>query len=145
MALGTAAAIGGIMAANPDRDTKSSELSPADRPRGWRGPKGPNPSNKSGFRAAGHRILLLPDEVEVTTASGIVLAAKTVKQEKDSAVMATILEVGHDCWMDKSTDFAQAGDRVLMGQFTGKFHTSPIDGKVYRFINDLDVISVLDI
>jgi co-chaperonin GroES (HSP10) len=115
----------------------------ADRTFGWRAEKGPQAANKSGFRAVGHRVLLLPDDVEKTTESGIILADKTVKAEQDLAVWATVVEIGFDCWRDKTTDFAAVGDRVLIGQYAGKFHESPVDGKVYRFLNDLDIICPL--
>lgn len=111
---------------------------------GWRtARKGPNPANTSGFRATGHRVLLLPDEVEKTTASGIILAQKTVNAEEQIAVVCTVLEIGPDAWDNKSTDYCEVGDRVLIGQYVGKFHTSPIDGKRYRFVQDLDIISPL--
>lgn len=108
---------------------------------GYRGHKGPNPDNTSGFRATGHRVLLRPDPIETTTASGIVLTAKIVQQNKTKCTYATVLEVGHDAWMDKSTDFCQVGDRVMVGEHTGVFQTSPVDGLEYRFINDLDIIT----
>lgn len=117
----------------------------AERKEAWRGVKGPQESNKSGFRAVGHRVLMLTDTVEETTVSGIVLPKKAVKAEQDLSVVATVVEVGYDAWSDKSTDFCAVGDRVLIGQYTGKFHESPIDGKIYRFVNDLDIISPLDI
>jgi co-chaperonin GroES (HSP10) len=110
---------------------------------GWRAVKGPVESNTSGFRACGHRVLLSPEIVEETSAGGIVLVAKTVHAEKQQAVICTVLEIGHDCWTDKSTDYCQVGDRVLIGTYTGKFHTSPIDGKEYRFVMDTDIISPL--
>ena len=50
---------------------------------------------------------------------------------------------GYDAWADKATDFCQVGDRVLVGKYTGMFSTSPVDGKRYRFINDLDIITPL--
>lgn len=110
---------------------------------GWRAQKGPQDSNKSGFRAVGHRVLLSPDEVEEVHSSGIVLPKKTVVAEENMAVVATVLEIGHDCWSDKSTDYCQVGDRVLVGMYTGKFHISPTDGKKYRFVMDTDVVSPL--
>ena len=111
--------------------------------RGWRASKGPQPANLSGFAATGHRLLLLPDNVEETTASGIVLPTKAVQAEKNTAVWATVIEIGHDAWSDKSTDYCDVGDRVLVGQYAGKFHVSPLDNKEYRFINDLDIITPL--
>ena len=110
---------------------------------GWRGPKGPQANNKSGFSATGHRLLLEPEATETSTESGIILASKTVAQDKARCVWATVLEIGHDAWSDKSTDFCEVGDKVLVGEYTGKFHTSPVDGKEYRFVNDLDVITPL--
>jgi len=110
---------------------------------GWRAMKGPQESNKSGFRAVGHRVLLSPDEVEEVHSSGLVLPKKTVMAEENMAVIATVLEIGHDCWSDKSTDYCEVGDRVLVGMYTGKFHVSPVDGKKYRFVMDTDVISPL--
>ena len=111
---------------------------------GWRtSNKGTNPDNKSGFRATGHRILLETEEVEEKSAGGIVLVAKTVIAEANRAQVCTVLEIGPDAWADKSTDYCDVGDRVLVGQYTGKFHESPVDGKTYRFVSDLDIISPL--
>ena len=111
--------------------------------RGWRSRKGPQPGNTSGFRATGHRVLLICDPIEETTASGIVLQRKTLEAEKNLSVWATVVEIGHDCWSDKSTDYCDVGDKVLIGQYAGKFHTSPLDGKEYRFLMDLDIITPL--
>jgi co-chaperonin GroES (HSP10) len=111
---------------------------------GWRTEKGYHAANKSGFRATGHRVLLLPDEVEKKTASGIVFVEKTVNAEEQMAVIATVVEIGPDAWGDKSTDYCAVGDRVLVGQYVGKFHVSPKDGKKYRFVSDLDIISPIE-
>jgi co-chaperonin GroES (HSP10) len=110
---------------------------------GWRARKGPQAANTSGFRATGHRLLLKPDAVEETTAGGIVLIAKTLDKEKNVNEWATVVEIGHDCWSDKSTDYCDVGDRVLVGKYSGKFHISPVDGVEYRFLSDLDVITPL--
>jgi co-chaperonin GroES (HSP10) len=110
---------------------------------GWRTEKGPVPSNKSGFRATGHRVLLLCDTVEEKTASGIVLPTKAVDAEKNKSIWATVIEIGPDAWSDKCADYCEVGDRVLVGLYTGMFRTGPHDGQEYRFVNDLDIISPL--
>lgn len=115
----------------------------ASRGLDWRALKGPAVDNLSGFTATGHRLLVICGQVEATTASGIVLPTKAVEAEKNLSVWARVVEIGHDAWSDKKADFAEVGDVVLIGQYTGKFHISPVDHKEYRFINDLDVISVL--
>lgn len=112
---------------------------------GWRASKGARIDNKSGFRATGHRLLLLPDPVEKTTESGIIITEKTAMQDEAKCVIATVIEIGHDAWSDKSTDFCAVGDKVLIGEYVGKLHTSPVDGKRYRFVNDLDIITPLDV
>ena len=110
---------------------------------GWRGAKGVSPTNQSGFRATGHRVLLLCDAVEEITASGIVLPSKAVDAEKNKSVWATVVEIGPDAWSDKCADFCEVGDRVLVGLYTGIFRDGPHDGEQYRFVNDLDIISYL--
>lgn len=116
---------------------------PAKHQAGWRTYKGPVDDNKSGFRALGHRVLLLQDAVEETTAGGIVLVNKTVEAERNRTVVCTVVEIGVDCWMDKGADFCEVGDKVLIGEYVGKFHRSPVDDKEYRFVNDLEIISTL--
>jgi co-chaperonin GroES (HSP10) len=108
---------------------------------GWRGDKGPNPANTSGFRATGHRVLLLCDVIEKKTESGILLPEKAVDAEKNKSTWATVIEIGPDAWSDKVADFCKVGDRVLVGLYTGVFRDGPKDGKPYRFVNDLDIIS----
>jgi co-chaperonin GroES (HSP10) len=112
--------------------------------RGWRAAKGHNDGNKSGFRATGHRVLLVGQQVEEQTESGIIIQRKTAEAERNLSVTATVVEIGHDCWFDKSTDYAEVGDTVLVGQYTGKFHTSHLDGREYRFVNDTDIITTVE-
>jgi co-chaperonin GroES (HSP10) len=81
--------------------------------------------------------------METKTESGIVLMQKTAEAERSLSVYATVVEIGHDAWSDKSTDYCAVGDEVLVGQYTGKFEVSPNDDIEYRFINDLDIISVV--
>ncbi len=112
---------------------------------GWRATKGPQAGNKSGFRATGHRILLIGQQKDeyAKTESGILMVSSTQDKEQQHQVWATVVEIGPDAWMDKSTDYCDVGDKVLVGSYTGKFHESPVDGKTYRFVQDLDVITPL--
>jgi co-chaperonin GroES (HSP10) len=122
-----------------------AKVAPPERPAaytpGWRAAKGPAEGNTSGFSATGHRVLLLGPQAEEVTASGLILSRKTVDENKATAVLARVVEIGPDAWSDKSTDFAQVGDVVLIGQYVGKFHKSELDGLEYRFVSDLDIIS----
>jgi co-chaperonin GroES (HSP10) len=118
-------------------------MTQAIRETGWRANKGPVDSNKSGFRACGHRLLLLGAQKEEVSSGGILLVKSHQDKEQQHQVWAEVVEIGHDAWSDKSTDFCDVGDKVLVGQYTGKFHDSPVDGKTYRFVQDLDVITPL--
>ena len=114
-----------------------------ERTQGWRANKGPQANNKSGFRATGHRLLLLGDQVEEVSTGGILLVKSSQDKNQRDQVWATVVEIGYDAWSDKSTDFCEVGDKVLVGQYVGKLHESPVDGVTYRFVQDLDVITPL--
>ena len=86
-------------------------------------------------------MLLLGPQVETQTKSGIALVLKTAEAERSLSVRAVVVEIGHDAWSDKSTDYCEVGDTVLIGQYTGLFIKSETDGKEYRFLNDLDIIA----
>lgn len=120
------------------------KIPPGQRGVGWRSFKGPHPDNKSGFRATGHRLLLATQEIEQKTASGIIFVEKTIQKEKQIAVECVVVEIGPDSWLDKTTDYCDVGDKVLVGQYVGKFHTSHKDGKEYRFVSDLEIISPIE-
>ena len=111
---------------------------------GWRAKKGPQEGNSSGFRATGHRLLLATSKVEEVSAGGIVLIQKTLEKEKNIAVICTVVEIGFEAWLDKTTDFCDVGDQILVGQYTGKFQISEKDRLEYRFVSDLDVISTIE-
>ncbi len=115
------------------------------RAKGFRGPKGAHPDNKTGFRVTGYRLLLSPEGGETKTESGLVIPESAALNAETHNVLAQVIEVGEDCWKDNISDFCQVGDTVLVGKFAGKFEKSPVDGKRYRFLNDLDVIAVLDV
>ena len=119
-------------------------LPPMMRTSGWRASKGPQLANGSGFRATGHRVLLATEKVEEKSQGGIIFVPKTVEKEKNIAVKCQVVEIGPDCWLDKTTDYCDVGDWVLVGQYTGKFHVSEKDGKEYRFVSDLDIITPIE-
>ena len=125
----------------PDTVALGGIVPPAKGNHGWRADKGESQNNTSGFSATGHRVLLLGPQVETQTKSGIALVLKTAEAERSLSVRAVVVEIGHDAWSDKSTDYCEVGDTVLIGQYTGLFIKSEADGKEYRFLNDLDIIA----
>jgi len=114
------------------------------RTQGWRAKKGFNPENKTGLHPTGHRVLLLCDPVETKTAGGIVLPDAVTSKEKVQMVQATVLEIGSECWSDKSTDAAEVGDRVLIGKFAGKFEQgNDASMSTCRIVTDLEIYAVI--
>ena len=100
--------------------------------------------NTSGIHPKGHRVLVLPDPVEETTESGIILS---VGQQKDRERLAqlkgTIVELGNSCWHDQPEPWAAVGDHVIFGKYSGLIYKGA-DEKEYRIINDLDVVAKVD-
>ena len=98
--------------------------------------------NKSGFLPLGHRLLVLPDTVEKTTQSGIVLVEETTGRDEMAQIKGTVVAVGDGCWKDTtSQDWAKPGDRVVFGKYAGLLWTGH-DGRKYRVLNDLDVVGM---
>jgi len=125
----------------PDTLAVGGLVPPAKGKEGWRTPKGAVESNKSGLAALGHNVLLAAPELETVTKGGLIIPAKTAEAEQMLSVWATVIEIGHEAWSDKSTDFCAVGDEVMVGKYTGMFVTGKKDGKSYRFIKDLDIIT----
>lgn len=100
--------------------------------------------NKSGIKPAGHILLVLPDEVETTTASGIVLASPGQLQRDEMAqTEATVIELGNTAYQDQVFPWCKAGDRVIFAKYAGTISKGK-DGLTYRLINDLDVKAILE-
>ena len=99
--------------------------------------------NTSGLIPLGHRILVLPEEVEEVTKSGIVIAVGTAKQREEMAqIFGTVVAIGPTCWADQAQkDWAKVGDKIIFGKYSGLLYTGD-DGKEYRIINDLDVVAL---
>lgn len=101
-------------------------------------------TNASGIHPVGHRILVLPDEVEHKTASGIVLATASQQQREEMAqVDGVLVAVGDNAWADQLAPFAKVGQRVMFGKYTGIVRVGK-DEKKYRVLSDLDVVAVIE-
>lgn len=100
--------------------------------------------NTSGIRPTGHILLVLPDEVETTTSSGIVLATPGQHQREEMAqTEATVIELGNTAYRDQVSPWCEIGDRVIFAKYAGTVSKGR-DGRTYRLINDLDVKAILE-
>ena len=99
--------------------------------------------SEHGIHPKGHRVLVLPDEVETTTKTGIVLATATQEQREQLAqVDGIVVEMGNTCFHDQPEPWCKIGDRVIFGKYSGIIRKGN-DGKTYRIVNDLDIVGTV--
>lgn len=109
--------------------------------------------NNSGLRPAGHRVVILPEEIETKTASGlIVFTPSAAEREELAQIYGRVVAVGPNCWRDTLWDYvatwvgikkpwAKPGDRVVFGKYSGLIFPGR-DGAKYRVVNDRDIVAV---
>jgi chaperonin GroES len=97
--------------------------------------------NKSGINPRGHRVLILPKEVEEKTASGIVIhTVSQLEREEMAQMYGVVVAVGNTAWKDQPAPFAEVGDNVIFAKYSGHVFQGN-DGQKYRLINDLDIVA----
>ena len=100
--------------------------------------------NTSGIHPKGHRVLILPDPVEEVTQSGrSVSVGENRDRERLAQLKGTVVELGNTAWLDQPSPWAQVGDHVIFGKYSGLIYQGD-DDKEYRIINDLDVVAKVD-
>lgn len=98
--------------------------------------------SESGIAPVGHRVLVLPEETERKTKSGIILQDKTVMMEESAQTQGTVIALGDTCWFDEEKPWAKVGDFVMFGKYAGVVYEGN-DGKKYRVLNDRDIVAIL--
>ena len=101
-------------------------------------------SNPSGINPSGHRILLLPREVEEKTQSGIILSTISQRErEQMSNTTGVVVAMGDSCYEDMTNPWCKVGDKVAFAKYAGLLYKGR-DGLQYRMVNDGDITAVLD-
>jgi co-chaperonin GroES (HSP10) len=100
--------------------------------------------NNSGITPCGHRILVLPEDINETTESGIVVFTEAQKDREALAQMyGIVVSMGNTCYADQPSPWCSVGNRVSFAKYSGLIYTG-LDGKTYRCINDLDVVAIVE-
>ena len=100
--------------------------------------------SEHGICPKGHRILVLPKEVEEKTESGIIINVGTQKLREELAqVDGVVVAMGNTCYTDQPEPWCKVGDKVFFGKYSGIFRDGK-DGLKYRVINDLDIVGTLE-
>ncbi len=92
--------------------------------------------NESGLHIKGHAVLCIP----YVPKKGLIIIPDTVgdraKMLEDRVV---VLEIGPECWSKYKTPRAVVGERVMISKFAGSVIKGPLDGELYRVVNDEDI------
>lgn len=98
--------------------------------------------NTSGMQPVEFKVLIAPEDVEKTTASGIVLATATTEKEKMKQVKGRLIAIGGNAFQDWEGKLPEVGDNVYFAKYAG-YVIEGVDGKEYRLANDKDIAAVL--
>jgi chaperonin GroES len=100
--------------------------------------------NTSGWKPTGHRVLILVEEIERKTESGIIIADITADKEQLGQDAGIVVELGNTAYSDQSQPWCKVGDKVKFGRYAGQIISKKQsdDGLEYRVLNDLDVVLV---
>ena len=99
--------------------------------------------NESGIVPLGHRVLVLPYEIEEKSAGGVIVTIAVNKEREEMAqVRGVVVSVGPNCWEEYPKAWATPGDHVMFGKYAGAIMPGN-DGKKYRLVNDLDLVALI--
>lgn len=99
---------------------------------------------KLGFKPAGYRLVVRPDNIEEISAGGIYLNVDE-KLENAAQTKGTLVAIGDQAWKDVVDGelWANVGDRIMYARYAGKNIEDPLTGERYIVLNDQDVIAVI--
>jgi co-chaperonin GroES (HSP10) len=101
-------------------------------------------TNPSGLTPVGVSILVLPDQVEETTASGIVLhSVSELDREQMKQTEGVVVAISDYAFHDEPKSRCKVGDRILMVAYAGMVQKGK-DEKKYRVIRDTDVVAIIE-
>jgi len=99
--------------------------------------------NESGIYPVGHRVLILPEQIEEKTEGGIILHTGSQKAREEMAqINGVVVELGTTAYSDQPSTWCELGDKVIFGKYSGLIYDGQ-DGKKYRILNDLDVVAIV--
>jgi chaperonin GroES len=97
--------------------------------------------NTSGLVPVEYKILIEPEEVELKSAGGIVLATATTEKEKMAQVRGKLIAVGGNAFEDWKEPIPKIGDNILYAKYAG-IVVKGKDGREWRLANDKDVTAI---
>lgn len=98
--------------------------------------------NKSGLDPRGVAVLIKLYEPE-RKGSQIVLPESVQGRLSMVDNRAVVVAIGPSAWHDEPAPRAQVGEKVLVTKFAGFMAKGPLDGKMYRLVNDRDIFCAI--
>jgi co-chaperonin GroES (HSP10) len=96
-------------------------------------------TNNSGITPLGTTVLVLPEQVQRKTDSGIVLATESqADREQLGQTDGIVVAIASEAYQDRF----KVGDRVIMTKYAGMIRVGN-DGIEYRLVNDNEIKAVL--
>lgn len=98
---------------------------------------------KTRFRPCGHRVLVMPDDVEEMRGSLYVPQSVRDKEQYEQ-IFGTVVRIGRNAWkgFDDGHPWAEVGDRVMIAKYGGFIVQNPKTGECLRLLNDEDICIV---
>ena len=101
--------------------------------------------NTSGFRAVDTKCIILLDDIAMKTATGKLYLPDTVRdKERIAQVKATLVDFGGNAFDDWKPPIPEVGDRIYVARYAGIRDIVGVDGRKYQFIQDEDIITIID-
>lgn len=98
--------------------------------------------NRSGLDPRGVAVLIKLYEPERKGAQ-IVLPESVQGRLSMVDNRAVVVAVGPSAWHDEPTPRARVGEKVLVTKFAGFMAKGPMDGEMYRLVNDRDIFCAI--
>lgn len=100
--------------------------------------------NESGITPVGISVLILPEQVEEKTSSGIIVMTEKEKARWEMKQHeAQVIAIAPNAYYDEKEPRCKVGDYVIIAAYSGILQEGK-DGKKYRLVKDDDIVAILD-
>lgn len=98
--------------------------------------------NNSGLAPVEYKILILPEDVERKTESGIILTDKITDREKMAQVRGKLVAIGGNAFEGWNEPIPKVGDTISYAKYAGLMVKGK-DETEYRLANDKDITAII--
>ena len=98
------------------------------------------------IRATGPLVVLRKAKVEAETYKGSVLIRPDTYESRDRLEnqIGKVHSIGAECWSDEGQPRCAVGDWILHERYQGHWILDEETGDHYKFLNDRDILGIID-